>query len=222
MSAITFDGVTGYLVRAKTQAAGVVLLPTIFGVNPFVRDFASALATDGITTLIWDIYSGEALPGGFDEARERAGKLRDGSSLTAMGKCVDFLANELRVAAIGTIGFCLGGRYVLTLGAHDKRLGACVSVYPSIPGGPDDDAVTHAGEIACPVQVIYPGRDYITSNETFQRLQQTLQSRPSAATVMQLHPLAAHGFMHNDGPENQLADRQARPLVAPFLTACLG
>lgn len=62
MTNITFDGAAGYLVRAKTQRAGVVLLPTIFGVNPFVRDWASMLAEHGITTLIWDIYPGADLP----------------------------------------------------------------------------------------------------------------------------------------------------------------
>lgn len=225
MSMVTFDGATGYLVRAKTQRAGVVLLPTIYGVNPFVRDIAAALATDGITTLIWDIYEGAALPAGFDEARRRAGLLRDGPALAAMRKCVDYLANEIGVASVGTLGFCLGGRYCFILGARERRLTACVSVYPSIhtanEGGQTEDAVTLAAEIACPVQVIYPGRDQITSRATFDRLQHNLQSRPAAATVIQLHPLAEHGFMHNEAPENLAADRRARPLIAPFLNACL-
>lgn len=210
--------------RAKNQRAGVVLLPTIFGVNPFVREYAASLAADGISTLIWDPYPDEPLPAGYDAARARGGQLRDTPSLDAMSICVDFLLGELRLDHVGTIGFCLGGRYCLLLAARDTRIGACASVYPSIPSprspNQEEDAVSRAAEIACPVQLLYPGRDHVTSNETFYRLQPMLQRR-EASTVVHLFPLAAHGFMHNDGPENHAADRQSRPLVTAFLQACL-
>jgi len=224
MSTVTLDGASGFLVRAKHQRAGVVLLPTIFGVNPFVRDFAGQLATDGISTLIWDPYPGEPLPQGFDDARARGHQLRDTPSLDAMSICVDFLMDELRVDHVGTVGFCLGGRYVLLLAAKDARITACASVYPSIPAprGPnqEEDAISRAAEIACPVQVLYPGRDHVTSNDTFSRLQQMLQRR-SAPTVIHLYPQADHGFMHNEGAENRVADRQGRPAVTAFLQSCL-
>ena len=224
MSTVTLDGASGFLVRAKSQRAGVVLLPTIFGVNPFVREFAASLAADGISTLIWDPYPDEDLPQGFDAARARGGQLRDTPSLDAMSICVDFLMGELRVDHVGTIGFCLGGRYGLLLAARDNRIGACASVYPSIHAprnaNQEEDAVSRAAEIGCPVQLLYPGRDNVTSNETFYRLQQALQRR-TAPTVVQLYPQADHGFMHNDGPENKIADRHARPLVTAFLQTCL-
>jgi carboxymethylenebutenolidase len=224
MSTVTLDGASGFLVRAKSQRAGVVLLPTIFGVNPFVREFAATLAADGISTLIWDPYPDEDLPQGYDAARARAGHLRDNPSLDAMSICVDFLMGELRLDHVGTIGFCLGGRYCLMLAARDNRIGACVAVYPSIreprSDNQEEDAVSRAAEIACPVQLLYPGLDNVTSNETFFRLQQQLQRRPTPTTV-QLYPQADHGFMHNDGPENKIADRLARPLVTAFLQTCL-
>ncbi|HUZ72092.1 MAG TPA: dienelactone hydrolase family protein [Stellaceae bacterium] len=225
MTTITFDGAAGYLVRAKTQRAGVVLLPTIFGVNPFVRDWASTLAEHGITALVWDIYPGEDLPGDYNAAIKAAGRLRDAPALAAMTKCVDFLAGELHVTTVGTMGFCLGGRYVFMLAAQDRRLAACAAIYPSIhaPNQPsqDEDAVARAAAIACPVQLVYPGRDHITSNETFHRLQQNLQRR-DAPTAVQYYPTAGHGFLHNDAPENQAAARQARPLISAFLAGCLG
>lgn len=224
MSTVTFGGASGFLVRAKSQRSGVVLLPTIFGVNPFVRDYAAQLANDGISTLIWDPYPGQALPQGYDEARARGHQLHDTTSLKAMTACVDFLKTELRIEQVGTIGFCLGGRYVLLLAAKDARISACAAVYPSIPmprsPTQEEDAIALAAAIACPVQVLYPGRDHVTSNETFFQLQQALQKR-AAPSVIQLYPKADHGFMHNDGDENRIADRQARPLVTAFLRSCL-
>ncbi|HZT51144.1 MAG TPA: dienelactone hydrolase family protein [Stellaceae bacterium] len=225
MSTVSLNGASGYLVRAKTQRAGVVLLPTIFGVNPFVRDYAAALAADGISTLIWDIYPGEALPQGFDESRARAGKLQDPVALKAMTACVDFLKTELKIEHVGTIGFCLGGRFVFLLAARDRRIEACAAVYPSIreprPANQPDDAVAIAGDVPCPVQLLYPGRDNVTSNDTFFRLQQSLQRR-KAPTIVQYYPEADHGFMHNEGAANAVADRLARPQVSAFLAACLG
>ena len=165
-----------------------------------------------------------ALPNSYDAARSRAGELRDGPSLDAMSICIDHLLGELRVDAVGTLGFCLGGRYCLMLAARETRLGACAAVYPSIltpkSKNQDEDAVVRAGEIACPVQLIYPGQDRVMNTETFHRLQETLQRR-SGSTMVQLYPGADHAFMHTAGAANEAADRHARPLVRAFLEASL-
>jgi carboxymethylenebutenolidase len=224
MTTIDLDGASGFLVRAQHAKGGVLLLPTIYGVNAFAREYASSLAAAGLTTLIWDPYAGDALPASFEEARKRGTQLRDMPSLDAMAICVDHLLGELRLDAVGTIGFCLGGRYGLLLAARESRIGACVSVYPTIssPKGEnqDEDAVVRAGEIQCPVQLVYPGKDHITTGETFHRLQDTLQNR-DAATVVQLFPAAEHGFMHMAGAVNEAADRRARPVIGAFLQASL-
>lgn len=224
MSMIELDGASGYLVRAQHPRAGVVLLPTIFGVNKFTQEFAERLAAAGLTTMVWDPYAGEALPASREAAMSRAGNLRDGPSLDAMSICIDHLMGELRLDAVGTVGFCLGGRYCLMLAASDTRIGACSAVYPSIHSpkfdNQDEDAVQRAGEIACPVQLIYPGRDRVMNTETFHRLQDSLQRR-TAPTMVQLYPEADHAFMHTEGEANAAADRQARPLVRGFLEASL-
>lgn len=224
MSTIDLDGASGYLVKAQHQRAGVLLLPTIHGVGRFARDFAEGLAAAGLTTMIWDPYPDEDLPGSTEAALSRAGQLRDGPSLDAMSICVDHLLGEMRVDAVGTVGFCLGGRYCLLLAARETRLGACAAVYPSIHtpkfANQDEDAVVRAGEIACPVQLIYPGRDRVTNTETFHRLEETVRRR-SGPTMLQLYPDADHGFMHTAGAANEAADRHARPLVRAFLEASL-
>jgi carboxymethylenebutenolidase len=224
MSTVDLDGASGFLVKAQPQRAAVLLLPTIHGVGRFVRDFAEGLAAVGLTTMIWDPYPDEELPSSTEAALSRAGQLRDGPSLDAMSICVDHLLGEMRADTVGTVGFCLGGRYCLLLAARETRLVACAAVYPSIhePKFPnqDEDVVVRAGEIACPTQLIYPGRDRVTNVETFQRLQETLQRR-KAPTMVQLYPDADHGFMHTAGAANEAADRHAQPLVRAFLEASL-
>ena len=224
MSTITLDGASGFLTRAKQPRAGVVLLPTIYGVNPFMTEFAAHLAEAGLTSLVWDPYPGDPLPSGFDAALQRGGQLRDGPSLDGMAKCVDYLMGELRLDHVGTLGFCLGGRYCLLLAARDKRIDACVAIYPSIHArrnaNQDEDVLARAVDIACPVHVVYPGRDNVTTNDVFYRLQQTLQQR-QVQTMIQLFPAADHGFMHNPGAVNQTAAQQTTPLATNFLQTCL-
>jgi carboxymethylenebutenolidase len=224
MATVDLDGASGFLVKAQRQRAGVLLLPTIFGVNPFVREFADYLAAAGLTTMVWDPYPGQGLPTSYEEARKLAGQLRDGPSLDAMSICIDHLMGELHLDAVGTMGFCLGGRYTLMLAAREDRLSACVGVYPSIhtPKHPnqDEDAVVRAGEIECPVQVVYPTADQVMNNETFFRLQETLQGRTAPTSIL-LYPGADHAFMHTPGAVNEAADRHARPLVRGFLEATL-
>ncbi|HUK59725.1 MAG TPA: dienelactone hydrolase family protein [Stellaceae bacterium] len=224
MSTITLDGASGHLAAAKKPRAGVLLLPTIFGVNKFVTDYCAALAERGLTTFAWDPYAGDKLPANFDEALARAKELRDGPSLDAMSIAVDFLMGESRLDKIGVIGFCLGGRYSVLLGARETRIEAAVAVYPSIEAprraNQDEDAVIRAGEIACPVQLVMPGHDTVTSPDTYLRLKSALERR-AADTSIALYPAAHHGFMHAPGPENEAASRHARPLVAAFLEAYL-
>jgi carboxymethylenebutenolidase len=225
MSKIELAGASGYLVRAQKQKAGIVLLPTIHGIGKFVRDYAETLAAQGLTTLIWDPYPGEPLPPSHEAALKRAAQLRDQPSLDAMSICVDHLLSELRCPTVGSVGFCLGGRHVLLLAARERRIDAAVAVYPSIhePKGAnqDEDAVVRATEIPCPVQLIYPMKDRVTANDTFFRLQASLERRGGGATSVLLYPSADHGFMHTAGAHNEAADRHARPQILSFLEASL-
>jgi carboxymethylenebutenolidase len=129
--------------------------------------------------------------------------------------------------AIGTLGFCLGGRFSLLLCVRDRRLGACLTYYPSIrvpkPPNQHQDAVALAAEISCPVQLVYPGQDHVIERETFLQLQATLQKR-HAPTIVQFYPEASHSFMVLDrtsGEVDRAAARLSWPQAIAFLSACL-
>jgi dienelactone hydrolase len=68
---IARDGLYGYLAQPEAAGKGSVLIvPTIFGVNPFVRGYADTLARAGLTAAVCDLYSGEPAAG---ELRGSAG-----------------------------------------------------------------------------------------------------------------------------------------------------
>jgi carboxymethylenebutenolidase len=218
------DGLYGYLARPETPGkGGVLIMPTIFGVNPFVRGYADTLARAGLTAAVCDFYSGEPLPASYEEALARARKLDDDIADDIEGRWLDYLQRES--SALGVLGFCLGGRFVLLRAAQDGRIKACAAAYPSIdnPMKPNQskDALRLAATIRCPVLICQPGIDHVASPETYRMLRDALLGR-SAPTVIQYFPEAEHGFMHRKEPAaNPAATAIASPQVVAFLAACL-
>jgi carboxymethylenebutenolidase len=220
------DGLFGYLARPQTPGKGrVLIVPTIFGVNAFVRGYADTLARAGLTAAVCDLYSGEPLPGGYDEARARAAKLDDHLADDIEGRWLDYFQRETVPAVLGILGFCLGGRYVLIRAARDKRLKACGAVYPSIDApmlaNQSHDTLKLAAEIGCPVHLCQPGHDHVATEATYATLKDALLRR-SAPTIVQYYPDAEHGFMHRKEPAaNPAATALASPQLVAFLAAAL-
>jgi carboxymethylenebutenolidase len=220
------SGLFGFLAQPDAPTkGGVVILPTIFGVNAFVRGYAETLARAGLAAAVWDHYEGLPLTTDYEESKARARKLSDAGMQAAVKKWIDYMAGELQLTSIGVLGFCLGGRSVLITSARDKRVKACAAVYPSIdmPRLPnqEQDALAIAADIGCPVHVVQPGHDHVASPETYAALKETLFKR-AAPTIWQYYPDAEHGFMHrNAPPANPAASVIASPQLVAFLTACL-
>jgi carboxymethylenebutenolidase len=219
---IEIDGVRHYLARpAKPSGAGVLLIPHNVGVDHFTQVVAEQLAGHGYTTLAWNPYPSVPLGETFTERPPRP---NDEATVRALERCLDVMAAEHGVTAMATLGFCMGGRYVLLFGARERRLRAAVACYPSIPAqlaaGQDLDPISAAAAVTAPVMVVYPGRDIVTSHASFEALQAQLHAR-AAETAILYYPDAEHGFMHTHSPVNDAAARSANPQVLAFLDAYL-
>jgi carboxymethylenebutenolidase len=220
------SGLFGFLAQPDAPTkGGVVILPTIYGVNAFVRGYAETLARAGLAAAVWDHYEGLPLTTEYEESIKRARKLNDAGMQAAVGKWIDYMAADLQLTSIGVLGFCLGGRSVLITSARDKGVKACAAVYPSIdmPRQPnqEQDALAIAAGIGCPVLVVQPGHDHVASPETYAALKETLFKR-AAPTIWQYYPDAEHGFMHRSAPPaNPAASVIASPQLVGFLTGCL-
>lgn len=218
--------VHGLVTHAERPRAGILLLPTITGVDAFMRERGQALAEAGFTSLVWDPYPGEAPPADLPAALIRSKKLNDGA-IDDMSACVSHMLDAMKLPAVAVVGFCLGGRYALVLGARDKRLFACVPYYPSVhyPNLPHQtfDAVALSAEIPCPAHLIHGGADQVFVQAAFEKVREALERR-AAATVVQVHPGAVHSFMRPDlqkAPANASASRLSWPPVIAFLETCL-
>ncbi|QKT10129.1 MULTISPECIES: dienelactone hydrolase family protein [unclassified Rhodococcus (in: high G+C Gram-positive bacteria)] len=236
---------TGSTVRSRTVTVGdltahlaqpdggsdtvMLLLPMINGVDAQVRDYAADIAAAGITALVWDPWHGPSLD---DTPKERLfelmGQLDDEECLSEMGALLDYARGELGARRVGVIGWCLGGRFSLLLGARDRELANVVAYHPSIwdPAAANHalDTVALAPAIAAPVMVLHAGADTILSAGTFGALQSALQSRDSGATIVHAYPGAAHGFSaraRQDDPVNKAAWDISWPQVLAFASASM-
>ena len=200
---------------------GVLLLPTNAGTSGINKKHSSQLAGAGLTTLLWDPYPGRGVPK-EDERSAWSGDVEDDWALAGQSRWLTYMSEELGLETLGTLGFCMGGRYALLLGAKDHRLAAVAAFYPTVrkpkPDRQKYDAIALCAEIRCPVTLVCPGQDHITTQEVYSDLRQTLRVRPEP-TIPHMYPDAGHGFVQAGKPE--AAVKMAWSQVVAFMTACL-
>jgi carboxymethylenebutenolidase len=213
-----------YLARPADARAGVLLLPSVHGIDQYSKAYAHALAEAGLAIVVWEPFPGWPPAASRDERAARLATLTDATSLRDMTWWLELMIGELSLTKLGTAGFCLGGRYGLLLCARDPRVAACVSYYPTIETPPlpgqDEDVVALAKSIPCPVHMIRAGKDHLTTDDVFRRLQAALQSR-AAPTIIQHYPDGDHNFLQRTGPANEVAVHLSTPQTIAFLKAAL-
>ncbi|HLY65135.1 MAG TPA: dienelactone hydrolase family protein [Chloroflexota bacterium] len=233
---ITVDGLRALVVKPDSPSkGGVLVLPTIQGIEHHMQTVCGWITDAGLTALVWDPFSAydREMP---PEKRYPIGRdqLEDRPALQEQIHWVDYMHQELGLESVGTIGFCLGGRMVFTLCAAEPRLKACVAYHPSIDYPSPSrhlDAVAAAKDVTCPVQILYPGQDRITKRETFQALRESLE-KSAAPTIVQLFPHADHGFTERgvsivsgvdrgSNPANIEATKLGWPQTVALFRACL-
>jgi carboxymethylenebutenolidase len=223
-------GLHAYLSRPQeASTGGMLLLPSVNGVSPQLREFADSLAAAGVTALSWDLWRGR--PGSDDMSEletqlQWSSELDDESSLTEMGKLLDHMFDELGCRQVGVIGWCVGGRFALLLGGRDERLANVVAYHPTVPGSPPPnhtlDATELTARIAGPAMILYPGADEVVPVESFHRLRDALNSRTTGPSIAHVYPGAGHGFtaraLHGN-PVNKAATELSWPQVTAFIRA---
>lgn len=207
------------------SGAGVLLYPTIMGIDGPMEDFASSLAATGVTAAVWDPYDGEGGTGEIKEMLLRSKQCEDQSMVRDLTRIVDHLRDELELREIAALGWCFGGRIALLHAGSDDRIDLVCAYNPTLysptpveiagiglmsradfPGQTMDEFAL-SSSIRGPVQVSRPERDF-TQNAEYQRLFEVLCGR-SGPTIYEFHPGASHGFSYTPGEANEKAHRVA-------------
>jgi carboxymethylenebutenolidase len=200
---------------------GVLVFPDAGGFRETFKEMGDRLAGLGFVTLVPDVFyrAGDWAPFDvktlFSDEQERARMSAMTRSLTNeaivadAGAYADFLLARPEVSgpAIGTTGYCMGGRMSLIAAGG---LGAKIAAAASFHGGrialPDDPGSPHlaAGRIAATVYVAGAIEDNSFTAEQAELLDNALSAAGVEHTV-EFYP-AHHGFAV---PDNTTFDPQA-------------
>ncbi len=212
----------GYLATpAGGTGPGVIVIQEWWGLDDHIADICDRLAAEGFVALAPDLYGGRVAHDS-DEAGKFMTELPVDQAARDLGGAVDFLLDHEAVTSskVGTVGFCMGGGFVLTLAAQQgDKIGAAVPFYGVGPAVPN----TYTG-VSAPVQGHYAEDDgfYPVAQA---RAQEEQIRRESSAPVEFFYYPGGHAF-HNDkdkmGTYNAESAKLAWSRAVDFLRSNLG
>ncbi|NUU23877.1 MAG: dienelactone hydrolase family protein [Streptomycetaceae bacterium] len=220
---------------AEAGAPAVILFPDAAGVRETFAAMADRIAGLGYCVLLPDIYYRVTYtpfdaatvfgdPDEFARLRTLAAGLDTSMTVRDTGAFLDFLATrpEVTGTAVGTTGYCMGGRMALLAAAHyPDRVAAAASFH----GGrlaPDDDPDSPyllADRMRATILIAAAENDGTFPPDQYERLKSALVNAKVRHT-METYP-AAHGFAVPDNPtyDPQTAERHWTALEQLYATS---
>ena len=138
----------GYLATPADGATGpgVIVIQEWWGLTDHMADVTDRLAAEGFVALAPDLYGGRTTHDA-EEAAELATSLPVEQAAKDLAGAVEFLLGHEQVTGekVGAVGFCMGGGFVLQLGAEaGEKVAAVVSFYGVFPHGEPDFSTLRA------------------------------------------------------------------------------
>ncbi|HET9251268.1 MAG TPA: dienelactone hydrolase family protein [Candidatus Eisenbacteria bacterium] len=124
--------VSGYLALPKTQGthAALVVVHEWWGLTDWVKAQTDSLAKHGYVALAVDLYGGKVATTS-ELAHQYSSGLTESAAVEKLAAAASFLRgrDDVRGHAVGTIGWCMGGKLAIRLGAEDPAIRAVVMYY---------------------------------------------------------------------------------------------
>src|SRR5688572_26747813 len=188
---------TGLLVTpaGKGPFPAVIVIQEWWGLDNWVKDQARALAREGYVALAVDLYRGK-VTSNPDEAHQLMNGLSPDRALRDLKAAFTYLRGrpDVKKDRIGSIGWCMGGRYSLALATEEPRLAAAVAYY----GAPPTDPAAIA-RIKAPVLGNFGGDDKGPSPEQVKAFEAAMKAAGKAVDV-KIYEGAPHAFANVNNP----------------------
>jgi carboxymethylenebutenolidase len=209
----------GYLAKPSGGSGpGLVLIQEWWGLDDHIAQVADRLAAEGFVALAPDLYGGR-LAHDADEAGRYLSELPAEEAARDLAGAVDYLlaSSDVTSTKVGTIGFCMGGGFVLELAAQQgDRISAAVPFYGVGQGVPD-----HYGSITAPIQGHYGEKDQFYPVEQAHEQEAKIREQ-SQNTVEFFYYPAGHAFHNSEdklGTYDQASAELAWDRAVAFLKA---
>jgi carboxymethylenebutenolidase len=196
--------VYGYLSRPKTAVGplpGLIVIHEWWGLNDNVRDEARRLAAEGYATLAVDLYAGRTAEA-VKEAMTLSQDLtkNPGPAEDNLRQAYRYLDETVGAPRIGTIGWCLGGRWSLRAALLlPREVDAAVIYYGSV-NVPEAELAT----LQMPVLGLFGEKDPVIPLTTVTAFQEAMK-RLGKEVDVHVYPGAAHAFANPSGTTYQAA-----------------
>ena len=181
--------------EGKGPFPAVLVIQEWWGVNEWVKDQARALAKEGYVALTPDLYRGKVT-----DKQEEAHQLMMGTppdrALRDLKAAFAYLASrkDVKKDRIGSLGWCMGGRYSLALATEEPTLAAAVAYY----GAPPTDAAALA-RIKAPVLGNFGALDKGPSPEQVREFEAALK-KAGKSVDLKIYEGAGHAFANVNNP----------------------
>ena len=187
------------------HAAGIVVVPEIFGVSEWIRASARRLAEFGFRAAAVELFARDPLPEG--EHAPMPALMARMQRLSWLGALDDLRAAaallcERGARKIASIGFCMGGTLSLLYSADP--IDAAVACYGRLQHPAQPLEAVRRGR--CPVLGIYGSRDASIPLTDVQALRRALAARPGSE--VHLYD-AGHAFLNDHRPEHHDSEQAA-------------
>jgi carboxymethylenebutenolidase len=208
---------TGYLARpakGKGRLPGLIVIHEWWGLNDNVRDEAKRLAAEGYVVLAVDLYAGQ-LATTPPEAMKLAQTLtaNPGPADARLRAAYDYLDKVEKAPRIGTIGWCLGGRWSLrTALLLPDKVDATVIYYGTLKADEADLA-----RLRMPILGLFGSKDRVVPAPTVTAFEATMR-RLGKDVDIHMYEGADHAFANPSGTAyDPAAAEDAWRLTTAFL-----
>ncbi|HKC12811.1 MAG TPA: dienelactone hydrolase family protein [Vicinamibacteria bacterium] len=191
------EQVSGFLAlpEGKGPFPAVVAIQEWWGLNDWVKDQARAMANQGYVALAVDLYRGKVAA-----QQEEAHQLMMGAPpdriLRDLKAALAFLRArpDVKKERVGSIGWCMGGRWSLALAVEDPGLAAAVAYY----GAPPTDAAAIA-KIKAPILGNFGADDKGPSPDQVHAFETAMKAAGKSIDA-KIYEGAGHAFANVNNP----------------------
>jgi carboxymethylenebutenolidase len=184
----------GYLATPPSGSGpALVVIQEWWGLDDHMADMVDRFAAEGFVALAPDLFGG-TVAHDSDEAGRLLQELPVDRAARDLAGAVDFLLGNESVTSstVGTVGYCMGGGFVLLLAANEgRKIGAAVPFYGVGPGVPD----TYRS-VTAPIQGHYGEQDEMYPVAEARKQEEQIREESQGPVEFFYYP-AGHAF-HSD------------------------
>lgn len=191
VSGVLYERTEKFAAPEKPPYPALVVIHEWWGLNDWVKEQAKNLATQGYVTLAVDLYRGKSTSD-RGEAHELASGLPEDRALRDLRAAVAYLKTLKNVdpARIGSIGWCMGGGWSLTLAEHEPTLKAAVINYGELSSDPETLKPIHAA-----IMGLFGAQDRGIPPASVNQFEQQMKSLDKTIEI-KIYEDTGHGFQN--------------------------